>query len=92
MNYNNVLRCFPSNLKNIVEKGIRDSGILENLEEIRVRSNLPLIIRSYNKERVLNYIVTREEINEIVQRICENSLYSYQKQIINRIYHNSWRQ
>ena len=53
----------------------------KNIEEIRIRINLPIMIKIQNEEIVLNHISTREEIDYILQKICENSIYSYQNQI-----------
>ena len=53
----------------------------KNIEEIRIRINLHIMIKIQNEEIVLNHISTREEIDYILQKICENSIYSYQNQI-----------
>ena len=91
MEYDNIFKCFSTTIKKAIEKEIINSNSAENLEEIRIRINKPIIIRVQNKESILNYISTREDINEIMQRICENSLYSYQKQIANRLYYSAGR-
>lgn len=84
MNYESIFKCFPrtiiKELENI-EKNY-ESQIIK-LEEIRIRINLPIIFKIENNEIILDYIISREEINYILQRICENSLYSYQSQIAN---------
>lgn len=81
MNYINVLRCFPINLRSRIEFEIKENNMEEDLEEIRIRLNLPVIIKSSIKEAVSCYIVTSEDINETLQKVCENSIYAYQKQI-----------
>ena len=40
VNIENILRCFPKHIKPFIEK-----EELTNLEEIRVRNNLPLILK-----------------------------------------------
>ena len=39
------------------------------------------------RELVLSYRPNQEEILEILQRLCDNSIYSYQNQICGRIYY-----
>ena len=53
------------------------------LEEIRIRSNRPLILKFSDNEKIFDYIVTVEDLIETLQKICENSIYSYQSQICN---------
>lgn len=82
MGYENVFKCFPTVIireLNIIE----DEKILTELEEIRIRLNLPIALKISDKELILNHVTSREEINYILQKICENSLYSYQSQIAN---------
>lgn len=54
---------------------------LDDIEEIRIRAEKPLIIRTSLDEIVTEYIVTTEDILTSLERICENSVYTYQNQI-----------
>lgn len=77
-----ILRCFPIR----VSKKIEDYFLSENvnlnlLEEIRVRINRPILLKMGQTEKKIEHIVTPEEILEILQHICDNSVYSYQSQI-----------
>jgi len=51
------------------------------MEEIRLRVNLPVILRQQGKEKVLTVCMTGNEMQETLERMCENSIYSYQEQI-----------
>lgn len=82
MNIDGILRYFPPKVQKLIRNNIND-GELEMLEEIRVRNNLPLILKIGQAEKVIDYKITTEDINYIFQKICENSIYSYQKQIAN---------
>lgn len=53
----------------------------ENLEEIRIRIGLPIILKYSDKDSVLEYKITQNDMLEILEKICENSIYSYQNQI-----------
>src|SRR5574344_1262648 len=80
MSYNNIIKFFPNEIQ---DKLIPLFQTNKNIEEIRIRINLPIILKIDNYEKIVNHIITGEEINEIVECICENSLYSYQHQISN---------
>lgn len=51
------------------------------IEEIRLRSNKPLIIKMGQEMKILDHIVKQQEILQAFERICENSVYSYKRQI-----------
>ena len=82
MNIDGILRYFPKKVQELIKNNINDEE-LEMLEEIRIRNNLPLILKIGQAEKVIDYKITTEDINYIFQKICENSIYSYQKQIAN---------
>ena len=71
-----VLKYFPELLKNKIIK-----SNLEQVEEIRIRANKPVILKSKEKEGIIDYPITVENILQILQKICDNSIYSYQNQI-----------
>ena len=56
---------------------------LDELEEIRLRVNREIILRFREEERVLNYFVSQADILQVLQVICDNSIYSFQNQICN---------
>ncbi len=71
-----ILNFFPEELKEIIKK-----RKLNFVEEIRIRVNKPIILKNDKSEEVINYLITMETILQILQKICENSIYSYQNQI-----------
>ena len=54
-----------------------------NLEEIRVRNNRPIFLKVGQTEQQINYITNTNDVLEILQKICDNSIYTYQNQICN---------
>ncbi len=57
-------------------------AINENsIEEIRIRVNRAVILRYRDHEDILEHIVTQTEIINILQSLCNNSVYAYQSQI-----------
>lgn len=81
-----ILSYFPRQIAYVLENEIKENW--KELEEIRFRAEKPIILKYNLKESILKYKVNQQEILEIIQRICENSIYSYQEQICNRIYYN----
>lgn len=78
---NNILSYFTGNIARLLEKYVGIDSNLNELEEIRLRANKPLILKFYKKEKVFDYIVSSEEILETLQYLCNNSIYAYQNQI-----------
>lgn len=72
---------FPNHIINLIKKYSLNSN--QNLEEIRFRIGLPIILKYSNKDIVLDYNITSNDLLEILEKICENSIYSYQNQICN---------
>lgn len=80
-----ILKYFPIQISNkINSKIIEYSTSFNRLEEIRIRNNKPIILK-FNKEEIVleNCIAVSEEINQTIQKLCNNSIYSYQNEIIN---------
>ncbi len=81
MNKIEMLRCtiiknFPENLVQAFE-----NVNLEKIEEIRVRVNKPIILKSGLNEIILKYKISQDEIINMLQNFCNNSIYTYQNQI-----------
>ena len=76
-----ILRYFPSRVAKELE--IRIGTNWEKLEEIRIRVDKPIIIKFNNYEKIIDINITLDNILEIMQYICDNSVYSYQGQICN---------
>lgn len=86
ININNILKCFPNSaVRKIDEYFVKNNVNLNYLEEIRIRVNRPIILKLGQAEIIIEYSITSEEILEILQQICDNSIYSYQNQIVNRL-------
>lgn len=90
VNYKEILGCFPNRISSEIERIFEkeQDNIINYLEEIRLRTNKPILLKVGQTEIILEHIVTSEDILETLQHICENSIYSYQSQICNRIYNN----
>lgn len=86
-NIKEIVEYFPKRIKHELETALLKTDTQNQmmlLEEIRVRSSRPIILKYMNSERILeNIIPTQEEILELLQQMCNNSIYSYQNQICN---------
>lgn len=81
---NSILICFPNAIVRKIDEYFTINDVnLNYLEEIRIRVNRPIILKLGQTEIVIEYIVKPEEILDILQQICDNSIYSYQNQICN---------
>lgn len=76
-----ILEYFPINIKNILNRYINDD--IKKLEEIRIRKNQKILLKFIDKEMIINYIISKEDIDSIMEKICDNSIYSYQREIVN---------
>lgn len=81
---NQVLSYFPHEIRKELEKYI----LIHNLEEIRIRNNRPIFLKLGQEEVKTNFVTNTENIIEILQKICDNSIYTYQNQICERIYYS----
>jgi len=79
---NLITKYFPKHIKEALENNISEEEV-NIIEEIRIRINLPIIVKLAKKEKIIDYKVSNEDINYIFQKICENSIYAYQNQIAN---------
>ena len=79
---NLMTKYFPKHIKEALENNISEEEV-NIIEEIRIRINLPIIVKLAEKEKIIDYKVLTEDINYIFQKICENSIYAYQNQIAN---------
>ena len=75
-----VLEYFPSEIKKELQK-LQDK--INKVEEIRLRTNRNILLKLGQEEYMVEYRVSTQEILEILQRICDNSIYTYQSQICN---------
>ena len=73
-----VLDYLAENIKNEIKKYMSN---IQNIEEIRLRTNKPIILKNSNGNNLLIHLVSKEELLETFQKVCEQSIYSYQKQI-----------
>ena len=71
-----ILSYFPETIQQKIKE-----NWLEDMEEIRIRVNRPIVLKNSKTETMISAIVLPKTILQILQKICDNSIYSYQNQI-----------
>lgn len=75
-----IFNFFPLRIIEVLKRYITSSNY-NFLEEIRIRINRPIVIKYNMNFEILDYVIKTDDIQEIMQYITENSVYSYQNQI-----------
>ena len=78
-----LIDFFPDNISNVIRKFFQEDEEekSKSIEEIRLRIENPLIFKFNKKEIIFKNVITQEDILKTLQKVCENSIYSYQNQI-----------
>ena len=81
-NLEELYMYFPSNIYNLLKStAIQNSKIEQELQEIRIRVNKPIILKLRKLEVVIEYEISQTEILQIVEKLCNNSIYAYKNQM-----------
>lgn len=79
---NEILRYFPNNIYQIFSNLFKENNkIIDEIQEIRMRTNRPILLKLREKDLILEYNISQSEILQILERLCENSIYAYKNQI-----------
>ena len=77
-----ILIYFPNKLYQIFLNLFQEnSKIINELQEIRLRADRPIILKLREKDIILQYNISQSELLVIMERLCENSIYAYKNQI-----------
>lgn len=84
-NMDQILRYFPPYLERLLKDIISQNPQIEiqkNIQEIRIRTSRPIILKLRQSDILLeDILITQQDILQIVERLCENSIYAYKNQI-----------
>ena len=72
---------YSNNVNNTNFNGNLNSNFLLELQEIRIRSSRPIILKFRSFEIVIEYNISEKEIISILEKLCNNSIYAYKNQI-----------
>lgn len=77
-----IINYFPNQLYQLLKNTLEQNRqIEENLQEIRIRVERPILLKLRQADVVIDYIVTQMELLQIVEKLCDNSIYAYKNQI-----------
>ena len=78
-----LLTYFPEEISKEIKECFNEDKEEKNktIEEIRLRADKPVILKFNKKENILNILVTQETILRTLQKVCDNSIYTYQNQM-----------
>ncbi len=77
-----IIKYFPNQIYNLIKNTIEQDSKIENeLEEIRIRVQRPILLKTRQADLIIDYLVTTSEMLQIIERLCENSIYAYKNQI-----------
>ena len=74
-----VLDYLPFEIRKIITEIITNKKYL--IEEIRLRASKPLSLKTGQEIVMTDYIVKQQDILQAFEKVCENSVYSYRRQI-----------
>ena len=81
-NIEEILRYFPNQIYTLLKNTLMQNSSLESeLQEIRIRAERPILLKSRQADIIIDYKVNVTEILQILEKLCENSIYAYKNQI-----------
>lgn len=72
-----ILRVLPLKVSNEIRVYFES----DKIQEIRIKVGKNIILNSFKSEKILNYVVTSEDIKQILVKISNYSLYAYEEEI-----------
>lgn len=72
-----IIGIFPLKIGNL----LKERFLKEQIYEVRIKIGKPILVYSKFGESIINYICTKEDVNSMVQKISNYSLYAYEEDI-----------
>lgn len=72
-----ILRVLPLKIASEIRKYFET----DEIQEVRIKVGKPIILNSFKVERILNIIVTPDDIKQILVKVSNYSLYAYEEEI-----------
>lgn len=77
-----ILRYFPSCIYSLLKNTLmQDRNLQKDLQEIRIRVERAILLKTRQADIIIDYQISSTEILQILEKICENSIYAYKNQI-----------
>lgn len=83
MLFSNLVTYFPEEISKTINNFFKNDTEekVKTIEEIRLRAGKPLILKFNKSEIIFKINITQEMILKTLQKVCENSIYTFQNQI-----------
>ncbi len=77
-----ILRYFPNPVYSLLKNTlIQNKNLQKDLQEIRIRVERPILLKTRQADIVIDYQISSSEILQTLEKLCENSVYAYKNQI-----------
>lgn len=77
-----ILKYFPNSVNSLLKSTlIQDRNLQKDLQEIRIRVERPILLKTRQADIVIDYQISSSEILQTLEKLCENSVYAYKNQI-----------
>lgn len=77
-----ILRYFPHSIYTLLKNTLmQDRNLQKDLQEIRIRVERVILLKTRQADIVIDYQVSSGEILQTLEKLCENSIYAYKNQI-----------
>lgn len=77
-----ILPYFPNPIYSLLKNTLmQDRNLQKDLQEIRIRVERAILLKTRQADIVIDYQVSSSEILQTLERLCENSIYAYKNQI-----------
>ncbi len=77
-----ILRYFPNQIYSLLKNTLtQDINLQKDLQEIRIRVGRPILLKMRQADVIIDYKINTSEVLQILEKLCENSIYAYKNQI-----------
>lgn len=77
-----ILRYFPNQIYTLLKNTLmQNTNLQKDLQEIRIRAGKSILLKTRQADIIIDYKISTNEILQILERLCENSIYAYKNQI-----------
>ncbi len=77
-----ILIYFPNQIYTLLKNTLTQNiNLQKDLQEIRIRVGKSILLKTRQADIIIDYKISTNEILQILERLCENSIYAYKNQI-----------
>lgn len=77
-----ILKYFPKQIYILLKNTLmQDINLQRDLQEIRIRVGRSILLKTRQADIIIDYPINTSEILQILEKLCENSIYAYKNQI-----------